>query len=56
MDKVSKLKHTLYEVKMKIIHLEDLREKRGLNSRETAELEVLLTTRNKLDQRIEKLK
>ena len=48
MEKIRQLKHTLYEVEMKIIQLESLQAGKGLKKNEEAELKILLGKREKL--------
>lgn len=52
MNKTEKLKHSLYELKMKLIDLEFKAKSRGLSKNQEAEMQVLQKKVNQLEEKI----
>jgi hypothetical protein len=52
MDKLKKVRHTLYEIEMKIIQLEFKARSKGLKKNEESELEVLRKKKAQLEGKV----
>lgn len=56
MKKTEKLKHSLYEIRMKLIDLEFKAKSRGLSKHQESEMQVLQKMASQLEEKISRLK
>lgn len=56
MDKVQKLNHSLYDIKMKLIDLEFREKAKGLGKKQQEELEILRKRKTELEGKIARMK